>query len=475
MKKNKTNQVQDSGLQNLGRRKFLKDAVKTAVGTGLTISLPTIVPSSVFGRYAPSNRINVGAIGVGRISRGHDMPGVWKHSYAQIMAVADVDSNRASQGKQLVNEFYTKRDSKPFDGVQVYTDYRELLLNKDIDAVLISTPDHSHAMIGVAAARAGKHIYMQKPASLTIAEGRVISDVVNKAGIKFQIGSQQRSTEQFRYAAELVRNGRIGDLKKVFVGLPGDPSGGSKLEMPVPANLNYDMWLGSTPEVFYTEERVHPQKDFSRPGWLRCEQFGAGMITGWGSHHIDSAHWGMGMERSGPVEIWCDKVDFNSGGLWDVHGIFKTGARYANGVEMSVSNEYPNGIRFEGSKGWVFVSRGDYQATSSDPTKPGEQAKKIDASDPKMLESVIGPNEFHFTVSKDHHGNWLEAIRDNTATIAPVEEAHRSCSACLLHHISMKLRRTIKWDPAKEKFHNDPEAEKMLSRPQRKGYEVKTK
>ena len=468
MKKNKNNKSPLESKGTVSRREFLSNTIKASA----LLALPSIVPSSVFGRNAPSNRINVAAIGTGRISRIHDIPGTWQYDYAQIMAVCDLDSNRAEEGKKLVNDFYTKRDGKPFDGVKLYTDYRELLQNKDIDAVLISTPDHTHAMIGAAAARAKKHIYMQKPASLTIAEGRTIADVVTKSGVKFQIGSQQRSSEQFRYAAELVRNGRIGELKTVYVGLPGDPPGGKKDEMPVPKNLNYDMWLASTPDVYYTVDRVHPQVGYDRPGWLRCEQFGAGMITGWGAHHIDSAHWGMGMERSGPVEIWCDKVEFATGGLWDVHGIFKTGAKYANGVTMIVSNEFPNGIRFEGSKGWIFVSRGDYNVTGSDPTKPGERAKKIDASDPNMLTSVIGPNEFHFTVSTEHHGNWLEAIRDNKATIAPVEEAHRACSACLLHHISMKLKRKLHWDPKTEKFKNDNEANAMLSRKQRKGYET---
>jgi len=454
----------------ISRREFLSSTAKTA----LALSIPSIVPASVFGKYAPSNRINIGAIGNGRISRTHDMPGVWRYDYAQIMAVCDLDSKRAAEGRKLVNDYYTKRDGNPFDGVKVYTDYRELLQNKDIDAVLISTPDHTHAMIGVAAAKAKKHIYMQKPASLTIKEGRVISNVVQKSGVKFQIGSQQRSSEQFRYAAELVRNGRIGQLKTVYVGLPGDPPGGNKTEMPVPKNLNYDMWLASTPEVYYTEDRVHPQEGYGRPGWLRCEQFGAGMITGWGAHHIDSAHWGMGTERTGPVEIWCDKVEFATGGLWDVHGIFKSEAVYANGVKMIVSNEFQNGIKFEGTEGWIFVSRGDYQVTSSDPGGGSSQAKKIDASDPKIISSVIGPNEFHFPVSAEHHGNWLEAIRDNKEPIAPVEEAHRACSACLLHHIAMKLKRKIYWDPTKEEFkNNDKEASGMLSRPQRELYSVK--
>ena len=465
MKSNKNNLT-------VSRRKFLETSVKATALSTLALGVPSIVPSSVFGKNAPSNRINIGAIGTGRISRGHDLPGVWKYDFAQVVAVCDVDTKRAAEGKTLVNEYYSKRDGKPFDGVKEYHDYRELINNKDIDAVIISTPDHTHAMIAIAAAKAKKHIYMQKPASLTISEGRIVSDFVQKSGVKFQIGSQQRSSEQFRYAAELVRNGRIGQLKTVYVGLPGDPSGDEEPEMPVPPNLNYDMWLASTPMVYYTEKRVHPQVGYDRPGWLRCEQFGAGMITGWGSHHIDSAHWGMGMEKSGPVEVW-GHAEFPKSGLWDVHGIFKTEALYDNGVKMVVSNELPNGIKFEGSEGWIFVTRGNYQATSSDPVTNKDGTKPLDASDPKIIKSVIGPDEFHFIVSKEHHGNWLEAIRDNKPTIAPVEEAHRSCSACLVHHIVMKLDRKVYWDPKKEKFKNDDEANSMLSRPQRPAYAVK--
>ena len=456
----------------ISRRKFISTSVKTTVISSLALSgFPTIVPSSVFGKNAPSNRINVGAIGTGRISRGHDMPGVWKYDHAQIVAVCDLDTKRAEEAKILVNDYYTKKTGKPYDGVKVYHNYRKLLKNKDIDAVIISTPDHWHALIAVNAARAKKHIYLQKPASLTIAEGRMMSDIIGKSGVKFQIGSQQRSSEQFRYAAELVRNGRIGQLKKVYVGLPGDPSGNEEPEMPVPKNLNYDMWLGSTPEVYYTEKRVHPQVGYDRPGWLRCEQFGAGMITGWGAHHIDSAHWGMGMERSGPVEIW-GHADFPTSGLWDVHGIFTTHALYDNGVEMTVSNELPNGVKFEGTEGWIFVTRGNYQATSSDPVVNRDGTKPLDASDPGIIKSVIGPDEFHFTVSDDHHGNWLEAIRNNKPTIAPAEEAHRSCSACLLHHVTMKLKRKVYWDPKTEKFKDDDEATAMLSRTQRSPYIV---
>lgn len=458
----------------VSRRKFLDLAAKGTLASGAIISgFPTIVPASVFGKNAPSNRINIGAIGTGRISRGHDMPGVWQYDNALIMAVCDVDSKRADEAKKLVNGVYAKKTGKDgYDGVKTYTDYRELLANKDIDAVLVSTPDHWHAPIVVHAVEAGKDVYMQKPASLTISEGRMMADAVKRTGRIVQVGSQQRSSNQFRYAAELVRNGRIGQLKTVYVGLPGDPSGDVEAEMPIPKNLNYDMWLGTTPDVYYTEKRVHPQVGFDRPGWLRCEQFGAGMITGWGSHHIDCSHWAMNTEYTGPIEIW-GKADFPKSGLWDVHGIFRTEALYENGVRMVVSNELPNGIKFEGTEGWIFVSRGDASVTASDPISKQNAAKALDASDPKIITSVIGENEIHLPVSKEHHGNWLESIVSRKEPIAPAEVGHRSCTACLLHHAAMKLNRKLYWDPKKEQFKNDPEANKLLSRPQRKAYAVK--
>ncbi|MFC0186638.1 Predicted dehydrogenase [Pseudarcicella hirudinis] len=454
---------------NRDRRDFIK---KTALASISTLAIPTIVPASVFGKNAPSNRINIGAIGNGRISRGHDMPGVWKYDNAQIMAVCDLDSRRVADAKKLVNEYYTKKTGKDFDGVRTYDDYRELLLNKDIDAVLVSTPDHWHSLISIDAVNAGKDVYLQKPTSLTIAEGQALVKAAHRSKQIIQIGSQQRSSPQFRYAAELVRNGRIGQLKTVYVGLPGDPSGPEELEMPIPKNLNYDMWLGSTPSVYYTEKRVHPQIDYDRPGWLRCEQFGAGMITGWGSHHVDCAHWAMNTELSGPIEVsgWAE---FPTHGLWNVHGKFQTEALYQNGVKMIISNEIPNGIKFEGTEGWIFVTRGNYAATASDPVSKDANSKALDASDPRILSSVIGKNEIHLTESKDHHGNWLESIQSRKQPIAPVEIGHRSCSACLIHHIVMKLKRKVYWDPQKEMFKNDPEANAMLARPMRAPYQIK--
>jgi predicted dehydrogenase len=397
------------------------------------------------------------------------MPGVWKFDTARIMAVCDLDQHRVEDAKTLVNGYYSKQTGKPYDGVAGYSDYRELIARKDVDGVLISTPDHWHALIAIAAVEAGKDVYLQKPASLTIAEGRALSNVVHRSGRVFQIGSQQRSSPQFRYAAELVRNGRIGQLKTVLVGLPGDPSGDDEPEMSVPKGFDYEKWLGSTPVVYYTEKRVHPHAGYDRPGWLRCEQFGAGMITGWGAHHVDSAHWAMDTEYTGPVEI-SGSAKFPTRGLWDVHGDFKTEGVYANGVRMIVSGEFPNGIRFEGSEGWIFVSRGSETVTASDPVAKLRDAKALSASDPKLITSTIGPDEIHLYESRDHHGNWLECMRSRQPTIAPVEVAHRSCSTCLLHHIAMKTKRTLHWDPVHERFRNDDEANAMLSRPQRWPY-----
>lgn len=477
--------------KKISRKKFVTDTVKATFGTAFSLSLPSIVPSSVFGKNAPSNRINVASIGCGRISVTHDMTSIARYSGARIIAVCDLDKNRADAGVQAVRNNY-KRAEKENGGltgdwdIKVYYDYRELLLNKDIDAVHISLPDHQHALVGVHAVRAGKDVYLQKPASVTVEEGRILCNEVKKSGRILQMGSQQKSLDpwpQFKKACELVRNGRIGQLKTVEVGLPGDPGGGNPTQMTVPANLNYDAWLGPTPYVYYTEDRVHAldasiKGIVSRPGWLRCEQFGAGMITGWGAHHIDTAHWAMGTELSGPIEIWgtgkfpTDEPGYK--GLWDVHGIFRTEAMYANGVHMIVSNELPNGVKFIGTDGWIWVTRGNYRVTDSDPIADKDGVKPIDASNPKILQSVIGANEIHLYESAQQHANWLDCIKSRKEPVAPVEVGHRSCTTCLLHHIAMKLKRKIYWDPQKEAFtNNDKEATAMLMKPRRKGYDLK--
>ena len=452
--------------QHISRRGLIK------TGAAATIAFPAIVPSSVFGATAPSNRLNIGAIGVGRISRIHDMPEVWKNDDAHIVAVCDLDTKRIALGQQLVDETYAKKSGKSYKGTRGYADYHQLLADKDIDGVLISTPDHQHAILAVHAVQAGKHVYLQKPASITIAEGRAMADAVAKSGKILQIGSQQRSLDpwpQFHRTCELVRNGRIGALRHVEIGLPGDPSGPAAPAMPIPPNLNYDAWLGSTPEVYYTEIRVHPQGSFDRPGWLRLEQFGAGMITGWGAHHVDIAHWGMDMEHSGPVEVW-GRAEFPKSGLWDVHGPFETHARYANGVTMTISGALPNGIKFIGSEGSIFVTRSG-PVTSSDPSGP--KVEPLVASNPKILDSVIGPNEVHLYRSPEQHRNWLDSMRTGQPNISPAELGHRACSTCLVHSIAMHLPdQHLQWDPKAERFIGNDDANARLSRPMRKPYVI---
>jgi myo-inositol 2-dehydrogenase/D-chiro-inositol 1-dehydrogenase len=449
------------------RRKFIQNSMAAAAGT---IVLPNIIPSSVIGKNPPSDKINIGWIGCGRQGTG-DIMGTMRFDQAMVVAVSDVDSNRMGIGKKRIEDFYARKTGTAnYVDVKQYGDYKEMLLNKEIDAVMITTPDHWHSQPAIEAALAGKDIYLEKPTSLTIKEGRLLSDVVKRKKVILQVGTQQRSSVQWRYAAELVRNGRIGKLHTVKIGLPGDPAGPPAAEMPVPKNLNYDMWLGSTPQVYYTEIRVHPQNSINdRPGWLRCEQFGAGMITGWGQHHFDSAAWGMDTELTGPVSIGA-VAQFPKSGLWDVHGDFMSVAEYSNGITMLTSGGYPNGVRYEGTEGWIFVTRGNYVATASDPVSANNNTKALDASDPKILTSVIGPNEIHLYESTSQQGNWLDCIKSRKEPISPVEIGHRACTVCLITHISMKLGRKLKWDALKEKFINDDEANKMLSRPQRAPY-----
>ena len=450
------------------RRTFLKSSAATAAGA---MVVPTIIPSHVIGKNAPSNQIRIGQIGFGRIARSHDLPETLKNESSIGIAVADVDIKRARMGKQWIEQFHLDHGKSKVD-VAVYQDYREMLQDSSIDAVIISTPDHWHAQPAMEAALAGKDIYLQKPASLTIAEGRQMSDIVHRTGVIFQQGSQQRGSvpwPQFHTACELVRNGRVGELQKIEIGLPGDPGGPEEPKMAVPENLDYDMWLGSTPHKYYTEKRVHPQLDFSRPGWLRCEQFGAGMITGWGAHHLDTAHWAMGTEYTGPVEVEAE-AKFPTSGLWNVHGDFMVHARYANGVKMEVSGSFPNGVKFYGSEGWIFVSRGNVAVTSSDPSQEASELKALDASDPKLLEPLTDPNRIQLYKAPEQHLDWLNAIRSRKTPVAPAEVGHRSCSACLVSHIAMKVDGRLHWDPVRERFIDNDRANAMVSRPQRYPY-----
>jgi len=468
---------------NLSRRQFLRLCL---AGTTGALAVPGLAPCRAFGQGAAGHLIQVGQIGCGRIANEMDLPGILKHyRVARIVAVCDLDSKRLARARERVERYYAEHAGGDARGaVKGHGDYRELLADPGIDAVAISTPDHWHAELIMAAALAGKDVYVQKPLAMTLAEGRTLSDVLRARQRAFQIGSQQRSDApwpQFRRACELVRNGRIGELRTVRIGLPTDPAGRVEPEMPVPAHLNYEMWLGCTPLAPYTENRVHPQHRrqgglsleevnvVDRPGWLRIESYCLGMITGWGSHHFDIAHWGMNTELTGPLEIE-GRAQFPKEGLWNVHGPFHIEAKYANGVTLIADDHYDNGVRFEGSAGWVFVSRGGARATSSDPNVTTDQP--IAASDPKILQSAIGPNEIHLYQSPDHHLDWLTSIRSRRPCATNPEQAHRSTSACQLGWIAMKLGRKLRWDPVKEVFPGDAEANALLSRPQRAPYGI---
>ena len=452
-------------LTRINRRKFLRDTSVSSLGA---LTVPSIVPSTVFGKTAPSNKIQVGQIGCGRISVWHDLHGVMQNDIAQTIGVCDVDSKRALDGKKNVDKFYSDK-GKSVD-TKIFGNHKEMLSSGEIDAVVISTPDHWHAQPAIEAALANKHIYLQKPHAMTIYEGRLVSDIVRTQGVKFQLGTQQRSSEHFRYACELVRNGRIGKVHTVKIGLPGDPSGPLAKPEPIPENLDFDRWLGSAPEMDYSEMLVHPQADYSRPGWLRYEQFCAGMITGWGQHHFDIAAWGTNLEYSGPIGIEAI-ADFPRSGSWNVHGDFMVKMDFQSGQRFLISGGYPNGIRFIGDRGWIFVTRGQYRVSDSDPLPEGEQSP-LTASDSKILENGIGEDEINLPRSTDHHRNWLESIRSDSEPISNVEVAHRVCSMCLLSHIAMKFPHRLEWNPGTETFVGNDKANEMLRRQQRAPYGI---
>lgn len=434
------------------------------------MGFPTIVPASVLGKDAPSNKINIGQIGCGRIARAHDIPDTIGYENARYVGVCDLDSKRVAEAKVMVDSYYKEKTGKDkYMDSKTYVDYREMLLNKDIDAVVISTPDHWHSQPAMEAALAGKDIYLQKPTSLTIKEGQQLQAVVQQKNVILQVGTQQRAMPQFRVAAELVRNGRIGKLHTIKIGLPGDPGGPEVAEMPIPKNLNFDMWLGSTPEVPYNEIGVHPQNDYSRPGWLRNRNYGAGMITGWGQHHYDSAAWGMNTELTGPISVEA-LSEFPKSGFWNVHGDFLVKHEYENGITAYTSGGYTNGVKYIGDDGWIFVSRGSYQASASDPVDQEKSAKALNASDPSILTSAIGVNEIHLEKIDDQHGNWLDCIKTRKSPISPIEKGHKACTICLISDIAMQFDRKINWNPETETFINDDEANAMLYREQRKPY-----
>lgn len=434
-------------LKNETRRTFLK---KTALAA-TTISIPAFFHSLVRGQTAASNRITIGCIGVGRMGL-LDLQDIIRHDDVQVVAVCDVDSNRALYARDYVDNYYRKQTKDLiYSDCRAYRDSRELLERRDIDAVLICTPDHWHALPAIEAAKAGKDIFLQKPLTYSLQEGRLLSNTVRQYGNVFQVGSQQRSDQVFRQASELVRNGRIGRLHTIKIGMGIDTATSTEPLMPVPANLDYETWLGPAPWSPYTEKRVHPQSGYDRPGWLRISDYCLGMITGWGAHHIDIAHWAMDTDYSGPIQI-KGKGIFPKDGLWDVHGSYDIEYQYANGVTMEVADNTvnPQGIRFIGDEGWIHVQR-----------------YAIHAYPESLLKSPIRPEQTHLYFSNNHKRNFIDCIKTRKTTIAPVEVGHRSCSACILGYIAMQTGQILHWDPQKEVFLNSDTGNRMLYRPER--------
>ena len=423
-----------SARLRLTRRDFLRGAAAAAV---LGPYMVTSGALGAAGRPAASNRIVMGAIGTGGMGTG-DLNALLGQAEVQMVAVCDVDGVRRAKSKALVDKRYGTGDAAS------YNDFRDLLRRTDISAVMIATPDHWHAIPVIEAARAGKDIHCQKPLSLTIHQGRVMSDTVARYGRVFQTGSQQRSDRRFRYACELVRNGRIGQLQTMEVGLPTGSRADLQPAMPVPDGFDYDLWLGPAPVVPYTPKRCH--------GSFRWFfDYSGGQVTDWGAHHCDIAQWGNGTSHTGPVEIE-GKAEFPRDGLYETAVTYRFECTYANGVKMIVADgtTFPNGIRFVGTEGWVFVSRGTIN------------------SEPKsIISSVIGANEIRLYESNDHKGNFLECIKTRGETVAPIENAHRSVSIAHLGNLAMRLGRKLRWNPDAERFVNDPEADGLLDRTMR--------
>ena len=451
-----------------------RDFIKLSATAASALAFPAIIPARVLGADAPSKRIRVVQIGCGRIGHSMDMPGVFRTSLADYVAVCDYDARRAAHAKEMLTALYAKKGNVP--DIAVCPDYKEILARADVDAVVISTPDHQHAEPAAAAALAGKDIWLQKPLAMALAESRACCDTVVKTKRILQIGSQQRSAENFRKACEYVRSGRIGRVTHVEIGLPKDETKPDETEQPVPPNLNYDGWLGPTPQVYYCEQRVHSQKlakgkldVSSRPGWLRNEDHTLGMITGWGSHHFDILHWGLGIVEGGPEKVEGE-AEFPTNKIWNVHLGYHLQYTYPGGIIVNVSDEFQNGIKFIGDDGWIFVSRGVEKATASDPTSTKKgKLSPLDASKPSL---ITGEPTVQLYRSKDHHANWLECVKSRKEPITPVVNGHHVFTACAIGWIAMKLKRPLTWDSKAEKFIGDDEANKMLRRTERPGYGV---
>ena len=417
--------------QHIARRRFLQQTALAAIGA------PLVVNSAVLGadgRTAPNDRINLGFIGVGKQAHGHLRTFLGRKE-VQVLAVCDVQQTKRQAAQEAVDERYGVRRAQPsgggqpYKGVAYYNDFRELLARGDIDAVVIGTPDHWHAIPVIQAAAAGMDIYCEKPLSLTIREARAMVNAVRRYGRVFQTGSQQRSDDKFRFACEMVRSGRIGQLKTIHVGIGGPSEDCYLPEEPVPEGVDWNMWLGPAPWRPYNSILCPPPSFTGFPHWRSYRDYSGGGMTDWGAHHFDIAQWGMGTDDSGPVEIIPP----------DGNDVKQLTYRYASGVLMYHGGA--NGVLFTGAEGKIEVNRGYLR------TWPAS-----------MMRKPTGPDEVHLYRSSSHHSDWLRSIRTRQKPICDVEIGCRSVTVCHLGNLAYRLGRPLKWDPVKEEFLGDPEA-----------------
>lgn len=428
--------------KTMNRRGFLKGAIGAGAGVS-SIALFDIVPASALGkggRPAPSNRIVMGCVGLGGQGTGN-MQTFLGQPDTQIVAVCDVDKGHAANAKRIIDQHYNTSDCT------TYGDFRDLLARNDLDAMSLATPDHWHAIPAVTALNAGLDVYGEKPLTHCLKEGRAICEAQKNNARIWQTGSWQRSQAHFRQACELVRNGRLGKVVRVEVGLPvGSPTGPVEFKSP-PSDLDYDFWIGPSRWAPYCDLRTHWN-------WRWQLDYGGGQMMDWIGHHADIGHWGMGWDSTGPQEVE-GHGDYPSEGIWNAATTYHFVCKYAGGVEMHVASSGTNGIRsgtkWIGENGhWIWVDRGGLESSPS-----------------TILQETVGPNEVQLFRSPGHHREFLDCVKSRRPTITPAETAHRSASVGHLGQIAMLIGRKIKWNPETETIQDDPTATRMLSTPMR--------
>ncbi|MDH6306536.1 putative dehydrogenase [Parabacteroides sp. PF5-5] len=426
----------------MNRRNFLKN------GTLATAAF-TILPRTVLGgvgHLAPSDQISLGIIGCGAQGRWTLAPEFARR--ANLVAAADCDSIRLQAMQEIVEGETTKAKGQAYKGFKQYADYKELLARKDIDGVIIATPDHWHAVQTIEACRAGKDVYVEKPMSHSIAEGRAMADAVAKYNRVLQVGNMQRSWRNFRHACELVRNGYIGKIKEIQVSVGPPPIPYDLSAQPVPKHVNWEKWIGPGPMKPYNEELLPPIEKKVFPNWRNYKEFGGGMITDWGAHMFDIAQWAMGMDDSGPVEfIPADGKDYKALTMY-----------YADGTVMTheqFRKDEGNGVRFIGDNGVIDISR-----------------SFLDTIPAKLQNHEIKDNEIKLYRSNDHYNDFLNSMKTRKQPLSTVEVGHRTTSLCMIVNLCYELKRKLTWNPEKEEFANDNEANKLRSNPIRAPYNL---